>query len=256
MEFLVRGLSAVGAAAAVSVAAWRLNALTARGAVAGTVVGSMVVGLAGLGPAVVLVLFFVSSSGLSALPGGGARSRRGARQVLANGSVAALAACFHALHAFAGVALLGAVAAATADTWATEVGVRLGRRPRSILTFRRQPSGTSGAVSFPGTLAAAAGALAVAGVGRWIVPGVAGGALVAVTLGGLAGSLADSVTGAGFQAVYRCPACGANPEVARHPGCPKRALRVSGLPGVDNDMVNLIATATGAAISVLALLLL
>jgi uncharacterized protein (TIGR00297 family) len=223
--------------------------------VAGTVVGSTVFGFAGLGPAVVLVLFFVSSSALSALPGGGVRSRRGARQVLANGSAAALAACLHSLHAFADLALLGAVAAATADTWATEVGVRLGRQPRSILTFRRQPPGTSGAVSLPGTLGAAAGALAVAGVGHWLVPGLYVGALSAVALGGLAGSLADSVAGAGFQAVYRCPACGATPEVVRHADCPERALRVSGLPRVDNDVVNVIATATGAAVSLLVLLL-
>ncbi len=255
MDLLLRGLIAVGAAAAVSASAWQLRALTARGAVAGTLVGSAVFGSAGLGPAVVLVAFFVSSSAPSMLPGGGARSRRGARQVLANGSVAALAACFHSLHPFADLALLGAVAAATADTWATEVGVRLGRRPRSILTLRRQPPGTSGAVSLPGTLGAAAGALAVAGAGGWLVPGLDAGALIAVALGGLAGSLADSVAGAGFQAVYRCPACGATPEVSRHSGCPERALRVSGLPGVDNDAVNLIATATGAAASVLALLL-
>jgi len=79
--------------------------------------------------------------------------------VLANGSVAALAACFNPLHALADLALLGAVAAATADTWATEVGVRLGRRPRSILTLRQQPPGTCGTVSVPGTLGSAAGAL-------------------------------------------------------------------------------------------------
>lgn len=252
MELLVRGLVAVGAAGAVAAAAWRLRALSRAGAAAGTIVGSAVFGLAGLGPAVVLVLFFVSSSALSALPGGGPRSRRGARQVLANGSVAALAACFLSLHPLAGPALVGAVAAATADTWATELGVRLGRRPRSILTLRRQPPGTSGAISAPGTLAAAAGALAVAGVGSWLVPGLAPGALIAAALGGLVGSLADSVAGAGFQAVYRCPACGAAPEVARHADCPERALRVSGLPGVDNDAVNLIATATGATVSALA----
>ncbi len=255
MELLARGLIAVGAAAAVSVAAWRLGALSGTGAVAGTVVGSTVFGFAGLGPALVVVLFFVSSSALSGLPGGGTRSRRGARQVLANGSVAALAACLGWLNGWADLALLGAVAAATSDTWATEVGVRLGRRPRSVLTLRRQPPGTSGAVSLPGTLGAAAGALAVAGVGRWLVPGLGGGALVAVALGGLAGSLADSVAGAGFQAVYHCPACGVSPEVARHAGCPERARRVSGLPVLDNDAVNLIATGTGAAVSALAPLL-
>ena len=255
MELLRTGLVAVGAAGAVSAVAWRLGALSGAGAVAGTIVGGTVFGFAGLGPAVVLVLFFVSSSALSALPGGGARSRRGARQVLANGSVAALAACFHSVHPLADPALLGAVAAATADTWATEIGVRLGRRPRSILTLRRQPRGTSGAVSAPGTLGSAAAALAVAGLGGWVVPGLEPGALIAIALGGLAGSLADSVAGAGFQAVYRCPACGAAPEVARHADCPERALRVSGLPGVDNDAVNLIATATGATVSALVLTL-
>jgi uncharacterized protein (TIGR00297 family) len=255
MELLLKGLIAVGAAAAVSATAWRLRALSGGGAVAATLVGSMVFGFAGLGPAMVLVLFFVSSSALSALPGAGARSRRGARQVLANGAAAALAACFHSLHALADLALLGAVAAATADTWATEVGVRLGRRPRSILTLRRQPPATSGAVSLPGTLGSAAGALAVAAVGRWLVPGLEASALPAVALGGLAGSLADSVAGAGVQAVYRCASCGASPEVARHDGCPDRARRVAGLPGVDNDVVNVIATTTGAAVAALSLLL-
>lgn len=239
----------------VSGVAWQLRALTARGAAAGTLVGGAVFGLAGLGPALVLVAFFVSSSVLSTLPGGGPRSRRGARQVLANGSVAALAAGLHSLGGWADLALLGAIAAATADTWATEVGVRLGRRPRSVLSLRRQPPGTSGAVSLPGTLGSAAGALAVAGAGRWLVGGLGDGALIAVALGGLAGSLADSIAGAGLQAVYRCSVCGAAPEVARHPGCPERAGRVAGIPGVDNDVVNLIATVTGAAVSVLVSLL-
>ncbi len=246
MELVVEGLIALGAAAAVAAAAWRVGALTASGALAATLVGGAVLGFAGLGPGVVLVVFFVSSSALSALAGGGARSRRGAPQVLANGSVAALAAFAHSLHVAADLALLGAVAAATADTWATEVGLRLGKRPRSILTLRLQAPGTSGAVSVPGTLAAALGALAVAAAGRWLVAGVDTAGLAAVAAGGLAGSIVDSVAGDAVQAIYRCPACGAAPEVAWHAGCDERAVRVAGLPGIDNDVVNWLATVTGA----------
>ena len=250
---MLEGLIAVGAAAAVSIAAWRLGALSASGAVAGTAVGSVVFGFGGFGAALVLVTFFVSSSALSLLPPGGERSARDAWQVMANGSVAAVAISLTGLQPMATVAFLGATAAAAADTWATEIGVRLGKSPRSILSLRKQPPGTSGAVSLPGTLAAAAGALAVASVGCWLMAGISGPQLVAVSLGGLLGSIFDSVLGAGLQARYRCSLCGASPEVARHGGCPECATRSSGFPGLDNDAVNWLATAAGATLAVLLL---
>ncbi len=239
---------ALVAAAAVSTAAWRLAALTRSGAVAATLVGATVLHFAGLGAAVVLVFFFVTSSALSALPPRGARSARGARQVVANGSVAALAAALVAVYRPAGIAFLGATAAATADTWATEIGVRFGRRPRSILSLRPQPAGTSGAVSLAGTAAAAAGALAVALAGGWLVVN-AEAAWLPIATAGLVGSLADSALGAGFQARYHCPACAAAPEVARHDGCTVRAARISGIPGLDNDAVNWLATGGAAALA-------
>lgn len=247
----------MGAAAAVSLSAWRLGALSGSGAVAATVVGGAVFAFAGFGAALVLVLFFVSASALSALPPGGDRSARNAWQVLANGSVAAFAATLTGVCPPAEVAFLGATAAATADTWATEIGVRLGKTPRSILSLgKQQPRGTSGAVSLPGTLAASAGALAVAGAGRWLLAGIDGRAFAAVAVAGVLGSIFDSMLGAGLQAGYRCPACGASPEVARHRGCSARADRVSGVPGLDNDVVNLLATGTGATAAVVLLSLL
>ncbi len=246
---MTQALIALAAAAAVSAVAWRFKALSLTGAVAATLVGATVLYGAGLGAAVVLVLFFVSSSALSALPPGGARGWRDARQVVANGSVAALAAAFVGTYPVAGVAFLGATAAATADTWATEIGVRLGGNPRSILTMRPQPPGTSGAVSWPGTLAGLAGSLAVALAGLWLIPAAAAGWLP-VAAAGVLGSLVDSVLGASFQAEYRCAACGATPEVARHAGCPVRAVRTSGLPGLDNDAVNWLATGVAASVAV------
>lgn len=250
-----QALLAVVAAASVSAAAWRFKALTGTGAVAATLVGGTVLYRAGLGAALVLVLFFLTSSALSALPPGSERGARGARQVLANGSVAALAAALVGVHPQAAVAFLGATAAATADTWATEIGVRLGGSPRSILTMQPQTPGTSGAVSLPGTGAAAFGSLATALAGVWLVPGAAA-AWGAVAAAGFLGSLVDSLLGAAFQAEFRCAACGATPQVARHPGCPVAAARVSGVPGLDNDAVNwlMTASAAGAAVFVQALL--
>lgn len=245
----VEAVLAVMAAAAVSAMALRLGALDRGGAVAATLVGSSVLVFAGLAAAMILVAFFVSASALSALPGRAARARRGARQVLANGSVAAIAAALHPLHPLARIALLGAVAAATADTWGTEVGVRSGRQPRSILSLRPRPVGASGAVSVPGTLASVVGAAAVAALGALLVLGDARFA-VAVAAGGIIGALADSLLGASVQARYVCPACGAVPEVPRHAGCPENAQRVGGAPGLDNDLVNLLATAVGAAAAV------
>lgn len=247
-------LIALAAAGGVSFAAWQLGALCLSGALAGTLVGAVVLNFAGFGAAATLVLFFVTSSALSALPPAGERSARNARQVLANGSIAAAAATAAALFDFeivAEVAFLGAVAAATADTWATEIGVRWGRRPRSLLTLQRRPPGTSGAVSLPGTAAALLGALAVGLAGYWLLDGLQGRDAIVVTLAGFIGSLIDSLLGAGPQAVYDCRVCGTSPQVARHTGCPTRAARVRGVPGLDNDAVNWIATGTGAAAAVL-----
>ncbi|HSG82565.1 MAG TPA: DUF92 domain-containing protein [Gemmatimonadota bacterium] len=242
----------VATAAAVAFSAWRFGALDRGGAVAATAVGALVFGFGGLGAATVLVFFFVTASALSALPGGAPRSRRGARQVLANGTVAALTAALIPVSKVAAVAFLGAVAAATADTWATEIGIRWGGNPRSILSFKRQNPGTSGAVSLAGTLGSAAGAVAVGGVGAWLVAAGGSGTVLAVGMAGLGGAVVDSLLGASLQAVYRCPECGATPEVARHSGCSEQAQRVSGVPGLDNDAVNGLATFTGAVLALLA----
>ena len=244
-------LAALALAGGVSWVAWRLGALRIGGALAATLVGAAVFAFAGIGAAAVLVLFFVTASALSRLPPSGERSARNARQVLANGSVAAVAAALSGVGAIAVTAFLGAVAAATADTWATEIGVRWGRRPRSILTLQPRQPGASGAVSLPGTAAALAGALAVGLAGHWWLAGIDGRAGLAAALAGFGGALVDSLFGAGPQAVYRCDQCGASPQVARHDDCPIVAKRIAGVPGLDNDLVNWIATGTGATLAVL-----
>ena len=85
-------------------------------------------------------------------------------QALANGGAAAVFAAAFGLAVTPHIrdlwqaAMLGALAAVTADTWATELGVLSRRPPVMITTGKPAVPGRSGAVSTGGTLAAAAGA--------------------------------------------------------------------------------------------------
>jgi uncharacterized protein (TIGR00297 family) len=239
-------------------AAYALGSLSASGAVAAVAVGILAFGIGGLAPAALMILFFVSSSALSRFGGERKRrvaaafskgGRRDAGQVAANGGLAAALSVLYGLTGeplfLAGVA--GALAAANADTWATELGVLARRQPRLITTGATVEAGASGGVTPEGTIAALAGA----GLIALTAAPLGGGSPVALaaTVGGLAGALFDSLLGATVQAMYFCPACGK--ETERHPthacGAPTRYVR--GRRWLDNDVVNFAATACGALVS-------
>ena len=232
---------AVGVLAACcgALGAWRLGWLRPGGAAAAAAVGAAVFGLAGWAGALPLLAFFVSSTLLGRLPGRERHAARSGRQVLANGAVAAMAALAAALHAAWGLpALAGALAAANADTWATELGTRFGGRPRRVALGPAGAPGDSGAVTALGTLGGCAGAVLVAAL--------AGG--LPAACGGIAGLLADSLLGGTLQGVYRCPECGARTESRTGHGCAAAPRLARGLSWLDNDGVNLAATLIGAAL--------
>jgi len=188
--------------------------LTRRGTVAALAVGLATVYGFGWRGVTLLLAFFVSSSLLSrAVEGGRGRNER---QVLANGGVAALAALAGSWPAFA-----GALAAATADTWATEIGSHSPTPPRLITNGRPVPAGTDGGITLLGTAGGIAGALLIAVLARVLVPG---GFLMPVAVAGIAGMLLDSLLGATLQ---------------------------GRLTWLDNDAVNLAATAAGAGLAAL-----
>ncbi|BDI30060.1 hypothetical protein CCAX7_21110 [Capsulimonas corticalis] len=244
-------LAAVPAAALVAGLAYKARALTVSGAAAATVVGAAAFGLGGGLGAGALLVFFVTSSALSRwrrrekealqFEKGG---RRDAGQVLANGGVAAAALLIGLIvpggaHG-ANLAFLAALAAANADTWATEIGAAIGGTPVSLRDFRPAPPGTSGAVSAAGTLAALAGAL---------LPALFAPTrdILLVTLAGFAGSLIDTLLGATLQAQWRDPQ---NPArwTERRPGA---AAPDRGLLAVNNDWVNFLCTLAAALIAIL-----
>lgn len=204
-----------------------------------------------------LLAFFVPSVALSRL--GRARKRalvdigkagpRDALQVLANGGVATLCAVgFAVTHDIRwAVAFAGAYAAATADTWATEIGTLARGVPRSILTWRPVATGMSGGMTLAGTLAELAGALWI-GLVAAVSIALAPVTLAVVSLAGLAGATVDSLLGATVQELRWCDACGRACETDPHTcGHPTRLER--GVRGLSNDVVNLLATTTGAAVS-------
>jgi uncharacterized protein (TIGR00297 family) len=269
---------AIGAvfAGLVAVLAWRSHALTRGGAAAAFLVGTLTYASGTIGFTIVLLAFFVPSVLLSRL--GRARKRelvdigkggaRDAMQVLANGGVAtACAVVFAFTHDIRwAFAFCGAYAAATADTWGTEIGTLARRAPRSILTLRPVPAGLSGGITLPGTLAEIAGAcwigllapaaIALAYIGStgnfgWSTANAWFAmvkVLAAVPLGGIAGATADSVLGATAQALRRCEQCGRTCETDPHVcGNPTRLVR--GLGWFTNDLVNLAATLAGAAVA-------
>ncbi len=242
----------------VSLAARRARTLSTSGALTAAVVGTLTIA-AGWSWGLLLLAFFVSSSALSKL---GERKKaavlsavikpdgeRNARQVLANGGVFALSAAGYL--AFPSplwyATGIGAVAASTADTWATELGTLFGGEPISLTSGRKVPPGTSGGVTLVGTLAGAGGALfiaAMATLANWPVP------FAAVALGGMAGALADSLLGATLQARRWCEVCSVSTERLVH-SCGTPTRHAGGVAGFDNDGVNVVCSVVGALVTLL-----
>jgi uncharacterized protein (TIGR00297 family) len=257
MSDLARLCSGLVVAIAIAALARRARALAASGAVAAALVGTAAVA-AGWDWGALLVAFFVASTLLSRLrreqkqtAGAGIIGKgdeRDAVQVLANGGVFALAAVAHvalATPAWQAVGA-GALAAATADTWATEIGMLAPRPPRSIVTLRVVPRGASGGVTllgfFGGVLGAAFIEMAALLLG-WPQPVV-----VAVLAGGIAGSVADSLLGALVQQKRWCDRCNTPTEQAVHT-CGSPTRRTGGIAWLDNDAVNAACTVIGAAVA-------
>lgn len=241
----------------VALLARRARVLAPTGALAAVATGALAVG-AGWAWGVLLVVFFAAST-LVSRPGAAIRAARTAQvvakggerdgaQVLANGGVFALAAlgAMLAPHPAWDAVALGALAAAISDTWATEIGTLARGQPRSILTGRAVPHGTSGGVSVQGTLASLAGAAFIAGVA--LLLGWEPWAALAGAAGGVAGATADSLLGATLQARRWCDRCEMATERNVH-GCGEDTRLAGGIGWLDNDAVNAAATAVGAVVA-------
>jgi uncharacterized protein (TIGR00297 family) len=168
--------------------------------------------------------------------------------------------------AVAFVAFLGAVATATADTLATEIGLLNPLPPRLITNPRKVViPGTSGGVSVAGELATVLGTLLIGGIaallaapfwitlfGTTMMPELAGIAPVTFILvamvGGTIGCTVDSLLGATLQGHWTCNVCGKPTEKKLH--CGEKSTYLRGNRFLDNHMVNLISCLVGAFVAI------
>lgn len=222
-----------------ALAAFQLRFLSLTGALAAAIVGGVIWEAGRLPMAAPLLAFFISSSLLGRLPRGSEKDGpRTGGQVLANGAIATLAAglIWYDVRQ-APTMFLAALCAANADTWATEIGMRFGRKPVRITTLKHVEPGLSGAVSIAGVVASLAGSAFVALAGSWIV----GAGLVVATAAGFAGALLDSVLGDTVQAKF-WTATGT---------CESGGTLIRGVRWLRNNEVNFAMTAFAAAFAYL-----
>ncbi|MBN1465599.1 DUF92 domain-containing protein [candidate division KSB1 bacterium] len=247
----------------IALVSYRLHFLDGGGAVALLLLGTLVFGVGRWTFSVPILAFFILSSLLSKM---GKRrktklqsvfeksGRRDAAQVLANGGVAGLLLIlwYFLQRDYFYVLYVASLAAVTADTWATEIGVMARRQPRSVLTFKPVPMGTSGGISLLGMVGSALGASIIVLFGFIFSPhtsprlfGYREAGLV--LLAGVLAGLVDSYLGATVQAQFQCPLCGKMTEKRHH--CDGRQTTfIRGYLWINNDVVNGLCAASAVLI--------
>jgi uncharacterized protein (TIGR00297 family) len=261
VELLAGGLLIL----ALALAAVLSKTIDIPGATLGAVIsyGAFLAG--GVSWLIIIVIFFAASSILTRYKYnykrslGSAQEKGGERSwpnTLANGIIAGVAALAEiATHReiFA-VAFIGTIGAAMSDTIATEVGLLSKSKPRSIISLHQSVEpGTSGGIS---ALGESAGFISIVGiVCLSFVLGIVGGTtyqsemiIVVIILAAFIAMNLDSALGATVQGQYKCRICGTKTENPMHHGV--KSITIRGQRLLDNNAINLIATASAALISI------
>ncbi len=258
----IQGLIGLLLATTAATLAYLFRTLTPSGAVAAVLVGTIVYTAGAIRWSAVLLVFFASASLLARLHRPGANRNdtieaksecRDAVQVLANGGVPAVYCLLSLVDGSPlwPLAFAASVAAATADTWATELGKRSDSRPVHITTRQPVTRGTSGGVTMVGFAASAGGACLVATAGTLAMrAGMSFLAVVAVA--GFLGAGVDSLLGATLQEQRFCPWCQTSTEQPVHIRCGSPTTVITGIRGLNNDWVNVAASLSGSVLALAA----
>lgn len=219
--------------------------LTLDGMFSAIVIGTFVFGFGGWPMAAVIVFFFLSSAFLTKSSAKTEDSlqevRRDGAQVWANGFwvLVCLALWVVFDQEIFILASWAAIATATADTWATELGSDSPRATYLITDFSTVSPGADGGISVRGTAAALAGAAAIAAAGLYVFS-LHFYIFICIFTAGFLGCLLDSYFGAIFQRNNRSVTL------------PVWNKTIS----MDNNLVNGISTGAGALLAVILKLLL
>jgi len=244
-----------------SLLSYKAKFLSFSGLIAALSVGSIIIaaGETWLYP---LILFFTLSSVLTRINAFFKKTERSessprtASQVLANGAVALLSAGGYLLYPDPALIILflGSIAAATSDTWSTEIGAFSRTQPRLLTNFQKVERGTSGGVTILGIVGGIIGSAALAVSGLIIFNGESGtlyleSGIIFVFIGGITGNLFDSLLGTTLQSKNHCIVCGKIIEENLH--CGKPTLHYSGFRQLNNDSVNFLCSLAGGSTAVI-----
>jgi len=242
--------------------AFKLKSLSVSGGFGAFLLGVFMFGTGGWATMLPLIGFFVLSSLLSKIsdrssPKDAVSSKGSQRdivQVYANGGIPLIFALVWYITNFRIDWLywgfLASLAAATADTWETEIGSYSKKLPLNILTWKRVEKGYSGGVSLIGTLGGLIGATVIA-----LIAVLLGSIemdrdlIILIVLSGFFGSIIDSILGASIQAKFQCVDCKKPTEKLAH--CGQETRHVSGFRWFDNDWVNVAGTLSAGLIFML-----
>jgi len=186
------------------------NTADVTGVLSGTLLGALIIIFGGIEWFTILLAFFIlggaftrykygykEALGIAQAEGGA----RGYKNVFGNGLVALILAVaggvwgWHVLL----IAYLGAIAAATGDTLASEIGETSETLPRMITSFKRVKHGTSGAISPLGEFSALVGATLIGALAVLLGMTELEMIIVAPILGGFIGVHIDSLLGATLE---------------------------------------------------------
>ncbi|MDQ0254411.1 uncharacterized protein (TIGR00297 family) [Evansella vedderi] len=232
---------------------YKVGALTLGGAITAVLVATIVLYGLSLFGLLLLAAFFLSSTLIGRLTKAHYSqeenslvekgSKREASQVLANGGWAAASAF---LYGVSGQELwywcyIATLAAATSDTWASEIGRMSKRKPIHVFSLRELFPGQSGGITYIGTIGAFAGSMFIVSI-AWLlqftleVPNLSISIILVLILVGFLGNWVDTILGAWIQASYYCKKCGKETEKRIH--CRERPILIKGYSFVNNDIVN------------------
>ncbi|MCR5760883.1 MAG: DUF92 domain-containing protein [Sphaerochaetaceae bacterium] len=235
--------------AAVAVTAFKKKHLSASGAIAAHISGVVVLYSLKLEGFILFFFFYATCN----IVGKVCRSKtkkdnfekkgscRDAVQVCANGLMAVLASLIYLVTGRTTALIIfgAALAEATSDTLAGEIGRLSSTDPVSIWTRRKVEKGMSGGVTPLGIFGGFLGSAAIAGIWYFFFP-VANGIFYAliICLSGLAGCINDSLLGATAQALYLDRENKTYTEKDKDKDGKSLEL-IRGVRWLDNDMVNL-----------------